>query len=455
MRDFPDFFISTTKLKLKIFIILLLFIQFSYVSKAASAPLYTFSSFTFTNCGSTGINGPDSVACGNTASYAAQSSWTSNLSFLNFSGGIQIWQVPESGNYTLTAVGAAGGASGVSAGLGSSIQGTFSLNQGDLIKILIGQMGATNSNGSGGGGGGTFVYNQTSSTLLIVAGGGGGAGHTSAGRNAVATNLASNGNPTGGTGGTLSAGGTAGSGYGGAGGGGVNSGNNGAVSGNGLPGGGGGGFGGNGGAAQNNNQSALGKSFLNGGTGGYHNYAAYGSSTAANGGFGGGGTGSSYTYQSGGGGGGGYTGGGGGDGLNVGGGGGGGGSFNSGTSQTNSAGTNSGQGYLMVSFTPRTPATISVELANGLNTTVYRTLNGSRLKATTDSDGYVKFFANGKVIPSCQKVSVSGGVAYCNWVPSLRGSVSITARVTPVASNLSANTSVNLIIFVSQRSNKR
>ena len=52
--------------------------------------------------------------------------------------------------------------------------GTFRLNKGEVIRILVGQEGGVNMGKKGsGGGGGTFVV-RGAKTPLIIAGGGGG-----------------------------------------------------------------------------------------------------------------------------------------------------------------------------------------------------------------------------------------------------------------------------------------
>ena len=52
--------------------------------------------------------------------------------------------------------------------------GTFRLNKGEVIQVLVGQEGGINKRSySSGGGGGTFVV-RGANTPLIIAGGGGG-----------------------------------------------------------------------------------------------------------------------------------------------------------------------------------------------------------------------------------------------------------------------------------------
>jgi len=94
------------------------------------------------------------------------------------SAGIQSWTVPASATYRIVAKGAAGGhrTSGTTApGRGTIMTGDFTLTQGTVLLILVGQMGSDGSTG-GGGGGGTFVVTGTQSnpSPLIIAGGGGG-----------------------------------------------------------------------------------------------------------------------------------------------------------------------------------------------------------------------------------------------------------------------------------------
>ena len=133
--------------------------------------------FTFTNCGATGKSGPTQSQ--------VNSTYTSGNSLYNGvtinTQGIQEWTVPETGTYTIESYGAQGAED--YGGKGAKIVGTFNLSEGDVLKILVGQVGehnAENSRGhSSGGGGGTYVtkspYNNTSS-ILVIAGGGGGEG---------------------------------------------------------------------------------------------------------------------------------------------------------------------------------------------------------------------------------------------------------------------------------------
>ena len=301
-------------------------------SMESTQTLPSGTTYTFTNAGATGREGP------------TQSQIDANYSGTNLANsvtintrGIQEWTVPATGSYSIEAWGAQGGANGsFIGGKGARMKGKFNLAQGDVVKILVGQTGTSGGNGSGGGGG-SFATKQphdTNQSILIIAGGGGGAtgstgadGHpgrleTSGGdSNKVNPNYvhgraadgAGGGNPT--KGGTIGYGGGSGLGAGGA------------------------GFFGNGAQAPAK-QGFGGISYVNGGIGGNN------TDNNCYGGFGGGGAGDDYDGY--GGGGGGYSGGGGGPNYGGTGNGGGGGSYNSGTDQNNTAGTNQGHGRVII-----------------------------------------------------------------------------------------------------------
>lgn len=138
--------------------------------------------FTFTPCGATGTTGPTISGCNTEyAGTPLQGEVT-----LPGSPGVQVWTVPVTGTFLMTAIGADGGVDGVlGAGSGAAMQGVFdttssgypqnpSSTQTQLF-ILVGQKGTGCTGGSGGGGGGgTFVSYSSNSTPLLVAGGGGG-----------------------------------------------------------------------------------------------------------------------------------------------------------------------------------------------------------------------------------------------------------------------------------------
>ncbi|HVT73955.1 MAG TPA: glycine-rich protein [Lacunisphaera sp.] len=119
-------------------------------------------------------------------------------------GKIVYYLVPASGRYVIEAAGAQGGAGGGPGGRGARVRGTFQLDEGDVLQIVVGQQGGAGSaphhpadiasafmddaavvgrrfapRAGGGGGGGSFVWKFDRRCLaplepLLVAGGGGG-----------------------------------------------------------------------------------------------------------------------------------------------------------------------------------------------------------------------------------------------------------------------------------------
>ncbi|XP_044182154.1 leukocyte tyrosine kinase receptor-like [Acropora millepora] len=132
--------------------------------------------YIFTTLGASGAHGPTS-----TAGYQG----TSLEDQVILNKGIQIWTVLVTGSYVIEAAGASGGNGSYRfvpwklGGLGAKITGTFQLNRGTQLKILVGQEGTTVTafrwHMPGTGGGGSFVT-LSDDTPLMVAGGGGGGG---------------------------------------------------------------------------------------------------------------------------------------------------------------------------------------------------------------------------------------------------------------------------------------
>ncbi|XP_015246381.1 PREDICTED: ALK tyrosine kinase receptor-like isoform X2 [Cyprinodon variegatus] len=159
----------------------------------------------FHTCGAVGPEGPTPTQCLN--SYRSSNINVTVGTHGPFKG-IQMWRVPETGTYRITAYGAAGGRSvmAMSRSHGVYITGDFQLRRGELLYILVGQQGedaCPNSNimlnkicleqsgpmvnrtqvkgGGGGGGGATYVFKVDRAVYipLIIAAGGGGRGYNS------------------------------------------------------------------------------------------------------------------------------------------------------------------------------------------------------------------------------------------------------------------------------------
>lgn len=98
-----------------------------------------------------------------------------------------------------------------------------------------------------------------------------------------------------------------------------------------------------------------------------------------------------------------------------------------------------------------TPTSHTIALASGLSTAVYRT--ASTVRSTSDVDGKVTFFLNGKRIPGCFNIQTVSKVATCTWKPSIINSNNnITARIVATGGSLTTST---LKIFVTKRSGLR
>lgn len=268
--------------------------------------LYNFTSMTIV-APITGPTGPtlSQITSSTTLGTGTDTNFTADSQFFSVSGGMVLWTVPKNGTYRIDAYGSRGsinlGSDSGSPGFGARMRGDITLSRGDVIRILVGQIGEDGNDTCGGmsGGGGTFVVrNQpggtyTNNDILVIAGGGGGAGRTVGYAGAAVANAG--GGETG-TSGSAGKGGNGGSG-------GASGNGGGAVTFNGCvatEGAAGGGFFTDG-AGQNGSTTGRGFSFVNGGTGG-----AGGS--GFDGGFGGGGAAYNNGYGSGGGGG--YSGGG-------------------------------------------------------------------------------------------------------------------------------------------------
>jgi len=136
------------------------------------------TSYTFTNCGATGRFGPSQ----NQVSVAyAGTNLNGLVSTTSPTSGIQTFTIPAGiHKINIEASGAEGGpVLPKFGGKGATMKGTFNVIPGQVLNIVVGQMGlaqGTNNCNGGGGGGGTFVYLIGAEQPMIAAGGGGG-GH--------------------------------------------------------------------------------------------------------------------------------------------------------------------------------------------------------------------------------------------------------------------------------------
>jgi hypothetical protein len=108
---------------------------------------------------------------------------------------------------------------------------------------------------------------------------------------------------------------------------------------------------------------------------------------------------------------------------------------------------------ISIELAPSPPATITVTLQSGGNSTIYR--SPTALRASASTDGKVTFYQSGKPIAGCRNIATSSSVATCNWRPAQHGRVSLTARITPTDSSIPAGASSVFTVGVPTRSNTR
>jgi hypothetical protein len=148
-------------------------------------PFVGFTNFTFTSGGLTGRTGPDLNTLLNSYDTSANPWLLDDTQFDMITNGYQLWTVPETGTYRITARGAQGAPIEAAAGgRGAIITGDFNLTAGEKLQILVGQIARPREDRvyrSSPGGGGSFIVKYTGETniiddILLVAGGGGGTG---------------------------------------------------------------------------------------------------------------------------------------------------------------------------------------------------------------------------------------------------------------------------------------
>ncbi len=99
-------------------------------------------------------------------------------------------------------------------------------------------------------------------------------------------------------------------------------------------------------------------------------------------------------------------------------------------------------------------STLSTSIVGNPASISYRTPYQLRA-AVSGSTGYVTFRANGKQIPGCKKVNVSGSIADCSWKPPLHGEIIVRALFTSTDANYSSAEANPLSVKVVARTNRR
>jgi hypothetical protein len=114
------------------------------------------------------------------------SSWLSAQTTYNYTGAVQIYNVPVTGYYKIDCYGAPGGLYTATLGRGGQTTGTFWFTAGTVLRVYVGNLGALggwngggncgNPNFNGGGASDVRVGGTALSNRVIVAGGGGSIG---------------------------------------------------------------------------------------------------------------------------------------------------------------------------------------------------------------------------------------------------------------------------------------
>lgn len=313
------------------------------------------------------------------------------------------WTAPSDlFSITYLAVGGGGGGAtgydnggGGGGGGGMMLTGTFRVSPGNDYSVNVGAGGAGGANARANNPGSNG--NATTFSDLTATGGQGGFGSRTTPGGARVGGAAQVSNATSGRGGNGGSGGGGGGGGGGANG----AGGTGVVA----------GAGGSAGSGLSNNITGSAITFAGGGAGGSSNSTSTGASGASNTGRGGD-AGSGGNASSGGGG----TGG-------------------------------SGVFYIRYSTTPVTFNSLAIQGG----TTVARFRTSTNLEASIQAAGRVTFFADGKRIPRCIDLATSGSgsthVATCNWAPSRKGAMTISAAVKPTAPGLMSRASATFSVL--------
>ena len=156
--------------------------------------LFPFTQHTFTSSGYSGRTGPPISSL--RATYNTPWDGTTPYFTQGITTGFQLWTVPITATYRITAYGASGGKNTAGGGTnrqgrGAIISGDFLLTQNTKIQMVVGQRGGDQSPVSGSaaqhgaaGGGGSFVFKESftygaADAVYVVAGGGGGEGSPS------------------------------------------------------------------------------------------------------------------------------------------------------------------------------------------------------------------------------------------------------------------------------------
>lgn len=111
-------------------------------------------------------------------------------------------------------------------------------------------------------------------------------------------------------------------------------------------------------------------------------------------------------------------------------------------------------GFTVNIETTPAPVSATIGLTSGSRVATYRST--SQLKVTTNVASKVSFYVNGKIISGCRNIATASLIAYCNWMPSIHGAVTLKALATPIDTATATAGSISTqAIGVATRSNRR
>lgn len=108
------------------------------------------------------------------------------------------------------------------------------------------------------------------------------------------------------------------------------------------------------------------------------------------------------------------------------------------------------------SSTINTNTTASIALNPASTTAVFRSTTS--LKVSTNTEGKVTFFHNGKVITGCRSVTTTSSTPFyatCSWKPSVQHFVTLKAQFAPSGAGFTNSSTENLSIYVTRRGGLR
>ena len=107
--------------------------------------------------------------------------------------------------------------------------------------------------------------------------------------------------------------------------------------------------------------------------------------------------------------------------------------------------------------TTKTPSVLTLALSGDGRTAIFR--NASTITLTSNAAGKVRFTIAGKAIPGCQSILTSpissSFQAVCNWKPSMRGQITVTAAITQSSNLFTVPAPVTVAAYVNTRGGNR